>query len=573
MTTELVAENNSPPRVEREHVPALTSGNKNAFGNINAQHIFKQISMILLLTISLVLVVYVVYLAQEADYRPLGKMDSQQMIEVLDVLDKNRIDYQIELDVIKVPVDQFQQVKVLLRREGVSSLSQSNNFLNKDSGFGVSQRLERARLQYNREQNLARTIEELNSVSRAKVILAIPKENVFIRKASKPSATVVITTRRSVIEQETVDAIVDIVSSAVEGLEPTKVTVTDSNGRLLNSGSQTGVSAKARREQELVQQKESEYLAKIEAILMPILGPENFSSQVDVAMDFTAVEETSKRYDPKSSVIRSEMTVENQSSNPKAAGVPGALTNQPPEEATFSENMTTDSASSTESNQHREATRNFEVDTIISHTQQQVGVIKRVSVSVAVDYKADADPQQEKTPRSDEEIKNINELIEGAVGFNQARGDVIKVVSVPFQNIELAVPPEPSFWQADWFWKVIKLILVSILALIVIFAIFRPILKNIANPQAAQNQLSEDDNQELAEIEDQYAAEPITKFVPEDLGYSYSDDGSILVPELNNQEQMLKAVRALVSNEPELSTLVVTNWLKDDDRSKSSSRS
>ena len=567
MSTDIVADPNQAPVSHGDNIPVVNADGKRPLANLNSNHIFKQISMILLLTICLVLVIYVVLWAQEPDYRPLGKMDSQQMVEVLDVLDKNRIDYQIELDVIKVPVDLFQQVKILLRKEGIDTLSSSNDYLNKDSGFGVSQRMERARLQFSREQNLARTIEELNSVSRAKVILAIPKENVFTRKRSKPSATVVVTTRRAALEQETVDSIVDIVSSAVEGLEPSKVTVTDSNGRLLNSGSRTGISAKARREQELVQQKEAEYRNKIEAILMPILGPENFTSQVDVAMDFTAKEETAKRYDPKSSVVRSEMTLETNSNNSKPSGVPGALTNQPPEDSEFTEiGEITAVTKESSGNKHQETTRNFEVNTVISHTQQQVGIIKRVSVSVAVNYKPASDAESPKEVRTDDELKNINDLLEGAVGFDKARGDVIKVVSVRFMEIELEKPPAASFWEASWFWKLIKLALVGFLVLIAIFAIFRPILKNIMQPQSRHNAPALESSNELAEIEDQYAAEPIGMLASPDVEYSYNEDGSIQIPNIHSADQMLKSIRALVSNETELSTLVVRNWLKEDDK-------
>lgn len=135
----------------------------------------------------------------------------------------------------------------------------------------------------------------------------------------------VVNTRRGGLGQEEVDAIVDIVASAVHGMEPNRVTVTDSNGRLLNSGSQDGVSARARRELELVQQKENEYRTKIDSILMPILGPENFTSQVDVSMDFTAVEQTAKRFNPDLPSLRSEMTVENNSVGGSSGGIPGAF--------------------------------------------------------------------------------------------------------------------------------------------------------------------------------------------------------------------------------------------------------
>ena len=208
----------------------------------------------------------------------------------------------------------------------------------RDMGFGVSQRLEGERLKHAREQQIARTIEEISSVNRARVLLALPKENVFARREKKASATVVLTAQRGrVIAGEEVDAIVDIVASAVQGMEPSKVTITDSNGRLLNSGSQDSMSARARKEYELERQREQEYLKKIDAILIPVIGLGNYTAQADVSMDFTSVEQTQRRYNPDLPAVRSEMIVEQNSTGSVNTGIPGALSNQPPLESNIPE--------------------------------------------------------------------------------------------------------------------------------------------------------------------------------------------------------------------------------------------
>ena len=292
MSTELAVSGNSSTELSTQSSGVEQEHKSGMLGGLNGTNTLRQLTMILALAVCLAIAVFVLLLASEAEYRPLGKMETQEMIQVLDVLDKNKIDYQLDVDVVSVPEDQYQQVKLLLSRAGVESSTKNDDYLSKDSGFGVSQRMEQARLKYSQEMNLARVIEELKSVTRAKVILALPKENVFARRKAKPSATVVLTTRRAGLGQEEIDSIVDIVASAVQGMDPSRVTVTDSAGRLLNSGSQDGVSARARRELEVVQSKENEYRNKIQSILIPILGPENFTSQVDLGMDFTAIEQT-----------------------------------------------------------------------------------------------------------------------------------------------------------------------------------------------------------------------------------------------------------------------------------------
>jgi len=546
------------------------SGGIGSFGGVD---ILRQVTMILALAICLALAVFVMLWAQEPEYRPLGKMSTQEMIQVLDVLDKNKIKYEIDVDVVKVPEDKYQDVKLMLSREGVDGAASSGDYLSQDSGFGVSQRMEQARLKHSQELNLARAIEELRSVTRAKVILAIPKENVFARNRSKPSATVVINARRGSLGQEEVDSIVDIVASAVQGLEPTRVTVTDSNGRLLNSGSQDAVSARARREQELVQQKESEYRNKVESILMPILGPENFTSQVDVSMDFTSVEQTAKRFNPDLPALRSEMTVVNNSNGATTGGIPGALSNQPPMEANIPQealnNQEGAESNSSSGSSHKEATRNFELDTTISHTRQQIGVVRRVSVSVAVDFKsgsAGEDGQVNRVPRTEQELSNIRRLLEGAVGFSNQRGDMIEVVTVPFMDQLIEELPAPELWEQPWFWRAIKLVLGGIVILVLILAVVRPMLKRLIYPDSVKLPEEPRFGDELAEIEDQYASDTLGMLNRPEAEYSYADDGSILIPDLHKDDDMIKAIRALVANEPELSTQVVKGWLQDNEQ-------
>ncbi|MGI2103711.1 flagellar basal-body MS-ring/collar protein FliF [Shewanella frigidimarina] len=535
-------------------------------GGVGGADMMRQIIMILALAICLALAVFVMMWAQEPDYRPLGKMETAEMILVLDVLDKNQIDYQINVDVVKVPEDKYQEVKLLLSRAGVQSSTQANDYLNQDSGFGVSQRMEQARLKQSQEQNLARAIEELKSISRAKVILALPKENVFARNASKPSATVVVNVRRGGLGQEEIDAIVDIVGSAVQGLEPARVTVTDSNGRLLNSGSQDGASSRARREQELVQQQEAEYRKKIESILMPILGPENFTSQVDVNMNFTAVEQTAKRFSPDLPAIRSEMIIERNSSGQNSGGIPGALSNQPPMESDIPQVAGEATASTISGDSSKEATRNYELDTTISHTRQQIGVVRRVSVSVAINFKpgqVDENGVVARVPRTEQELTNIRRLLEGAVGFSTQRGDALEVVTVPFMDQLIEALPEPDMWEEPWFWRAIKLALGAIVILVLILAVVRPMLKKLTNPNGINMPDDIRPGHELAEIEDQYAADTLGMLNTKEAEYSYADDGSIQIPNLHKDDDMIKAIRALVANEPELSTQVIKNWLQD----------
>ena len=188
------------------------SGLASALGNVD---ILRQVTLIMALAICLAIAVFVILWANQPEYRVLAKLPTEQLIKTMDYLDANKVSYTQENNTISVPIEEYQDIKLLLAREGLADgPTEKNEVLMTDMGFGVSQRLETERLKYGREQQLAHTIEQLNSVSRAKVLLAIPRENVFARRAKNPSATVVLTMQRGrVLSEEEVDSVVDSVSS------------------------------------------------------------------------------------------------------------------------------------------------------------------------------------------------------------------------------------------------------------------------------------------------------------------------------------------------------------------------
>ena len=123
------------------------------------------------------------------------------------------------------------------------------------------------------------------------MLLAVPKENVFARREKQPKASVMLNVKgNQSLSEEEIASIVDMVASSVTSLETSQVTVTDQNGRLLNSGSQSALAATNSREYQLEQKREEEYLNKIDSILIPVLGYDNYTAQVDVTMDFTQSE-------------------------------------------------------------------------------------------------------------------------------------------------------------------------------------------------------------------------------------------------------------------------------------------
>ncbi|WP_409423635.1 flagellar basal-body MS-ring/collar protein FliF [Pseudoalteromonas sp. RW-H-Ap-1] len=565
-STDLALAGGMMEQSENEDQQEQKSGYFSALGGVD---VLRQITLIVALAICLAIAIFVIIWARQPDMRPLGKMQTQELIETLDFLDAQKIDYELDGNVVSVDETEYQNIKLLMTREGLEQGPTSgSDIIMQDMGFGVSQRLERERLKHGREQQLARTIEELNNVTRAKVLLAIPKENVFARREKKPSATVVLTLKRGrSLDSEEIDSVVDMIASAVQGLEPARVTVTDQNGRLLNSGSQSSLAARSRKEYDLERKREQEYLEKIDSILIPVVGLGNYTAQVDLSMDFSAVEETQKRYNPDLPAVRSETTFEESNIGGLAVGIPGALTNQPPVNSTIPEDAMAGGAgtATSPSRTHKEATRNYELDTTISHKRQQTGVIRRISVSVAVDYLPTVGENGETTmtPRSVEALSNIRRLLQGGVGFDMQRGDALEVVTVPFVREDSALDFELPLWEQDWFMKMMRLVLGALVIIVLILAVVKPMLKRLIYPDNTLEEYDEDSLSSGVDLGDSTLDMLNKDFDSASVGFS--SDGTLQLPDLHGDEDLLKAIRALVANEPELSSQVVKAWLTEDD--------
>lgn len=537
------------------------------FGFLSNPDVLRQVTLILGLAICLAIAVFILLWGKEPEQRPLGQFNTEELVKTLDYLDQQQIPYKVNGSSIFVNADDYSNIRLQLKRAGLSAPEAATNngdsLLLKDPGFGVSQRLESERLKFSREQQLARAIEQYNNVSKAVVLLAIPKDNVFARNERKPSATVVLTLGGSSLKQEEVDAIVDTVASAVHGLEPTRVTVTDQNGRLLNSGSQDPAASRSRKEFELQQKQELEYKQKIDAILAPVLGIDNYTAEVDVSLDFTQEEQTSKSFNPDLPAVRSEMTVEDTKMGNGAVGIPGALSNQPPLDSNIPEQATGSNHQSQSSGSSRkEATRNFELDTTVSHIKRAAGNIRRLTVSLAVDYAAvkGEDGTVTRQPRSQEELETLRRLLKGGLGFDVSRGDHIEVVSVPFNRPDLEAVSEAPMYEQAWFWRAMRIVASVLVIIVLIVTVVRPMLKRLLYPDAkAEGKEVDLDSSIALEGDDELnllanqaeMQEPIFGM----------RQGQLILPDLHKDEDLLKAVRALVANEPDLAAQVVKEWV------------
>ena len=533
-------------------------------GNVD---VLRQVTLVLGLAICLAIAVFILLWGKEPEMRPLGQFTTDELVKTLDFLDQKQLNYKVEGNSVLVTADDYSNIVLQLKREGLAQpeLPTGDALLLKDSGFGVSQRLEGERLKYSREQQLARAIEQYRNVSKATVLLAIPKDNVFARNERKPSATVVVALGSSgALGQEEIDAIVDTVASAVHGLEPSRVTVTDQNGRLLNSGSQDAASSRARKEFEMQQKKELEYKQKIDSILAPVLGIGNYTAEVDVSLDFTQEEETRKRFNPDLPAVRSEVTLEENSMGGGGnSGVPGALSNQPPAASNIPEQATGAAGQNSANGRSRkEATRNYELDTTVSHVQRAMGGIRRLTVSVGVDYRnvTAEDGKVTREPQTQAELDTIRRLLKGGIGFDVSRGDNLEVVSLSFNRPDLAGVVETPLVEQNWFWRAIRIAASVLVIIVLVVTIVRPMLARLLYPDQKPDSREVDMDSSVALDGDDDLSLLASQADMQEPIFGVRN-GQLVLPDLHRDEDLLRAVRALVANEPDLAAQVVKEWV------------
>ncbi|ASM97064.1 flagellar M-ring protein FliF [Vibrio vulnificus] len=526
--------------------------------------LLRQVVLVLSISICVALIVMLFFWVKEPEMRPLGVFETEELIPVLDHLDQQKINYKLDGNTILVETSEFNSIKLDMVRSGLNQSTQAgDDILLQDMGFGVSQRLEQERLKLSRERQLGKAIEEMKQVRKAKVLLALPKQSVFVRHNQEASASVFLTLNTgSNLKQQEVDSIVDMVASAVPGMKTSRVTVTDQHGRLLNSGSQDPVSAARRKEQELERNQEQALREKIDSVLIPILGFGNYTAQVDIEMDFSAVEQTRKQFDPNTPATRSEYALEDYNNGNMVAGVPGALSNQPPADASIPQDVAQmkDGSVLGQGSVRKESTRNFELDTTISHERKQMGVINRQTVAVAIKDRAIINPETGDvtyTPRSEAEINAIRQVLVGTVGFSENRGDLLNVLSMPFAEPEQEQLADVPIWEHPNFNDWIRWFASALVIIVVILVLIRPAMKKLLNPAG------DDDDEMYGPDGLPIGADGETSLIGSDIdaGELFEFGSSIDLPNLHKDEDVLKAVRALVANEPELAAQVVKNWM------------
>jgi len=446
------------------------------------------------------------------DYRVLhanlGERDGGAVIAALQQMN---VPYKFVDGTLMVPSNHVHEARMRLAGQGLPKGGLAGFELMENQKLGSSQFLEQVNYQRALEGELARSIQSVGAVQGARVHLALSKPSPFLREQPKTSASVLVNLHPGrTLEPMQVAAITHLVSNSMPGLPVKNITVVDQNGTLLSGETESGNKPALDPGQlKYRHDLEQNYAQRIEAILLPVVGPGNARAQVAAEIDFTETEQADEIYKPnqkpEDAAVRSQQTSESGNQAPQAGGVPGALTNQAPAPATAPVNApaaapgAAASAAAAPASTRRDSTVNYEVDKTIRHTRQAMGRIKKLSVAVVVNHNQVKDAKGAVTarPLTEAQKKQIAELVRGVVGFNEERGDSISVVNSAFKKPDVEEVAELPVWKQPQTVELVKdtgkHLLIGALALYLLLGIVRPMLRNLtqAPPLVAQELLPE----------------------------------------------------------------------------------
>ncbi|MDX1779707.1 MAG: flagellar basal-body MS-ring/collar protein FliF [Thalassovita sp.] len=415
-------------------------------------------------------------------YSDLPEADKARAVEVLM---SNGIDASLDRSsgALSVTEVDYHRARMVLATEGLPAGTPDGMTTLTDMPMGASRSVESARLRRMQELDLARSIAEFQNVTAARVHLALPEQTAFIRDTKPPRASVFVQVAPGrAMDEGQVSAVISLVSTSVPGMARSNVSVVDQNGRLLSRESTDPLSELT--DQQLAHRKRIEqlYRQRIEALLSPIVGPGNVAAEVTVEMDFTRSEITNEQYQPNGSVVRSEQEMVQQTTAMAAKGIPGAVSNTPPQETELQDQgpATTIEKQGSEQNMTSNSTRNYEVSRRVETTTPSTAQITRIHAAVLLRSPAGTMDEEGtlvpgELPAS--VLQDADALVRSAIGFQEERGDSVTLSSQPFVDpFETVSTP---WYKEAWVGTTGRYLAQIIVLAIIVLGLVRPIVDRL----------------------------------------------------------------------------------------------
>jgi flagellar M-ring protein FliF len=337
-------------------------------------------------------------------------LEPEEAGKVLEKLEQRNISYRLGAGggTIMVPTGKVYAARIELASDGLPRSGSVGFEIFDKTVFGMTEFLQKVNYRRALEGELSQTIMQMEEVEGVRVHIVVPDNALFREDQQPATASVVLRTNPArTLSQRHVEGIAYLVASAVEGLEPDRVTIIDSRGTLLSRGFPDS-RGQASDGLELKQKVETYLEDKAQTLLDGVLGPGSSVVRVSAVLNMERIERSTERYDPETAVIRSEERAENTAADGQAR----------------SETSVT----------------NYELDRSVESIAAEVGNIERLSVAVMVDGRyetatgRDGNVSRTFIPRGDDEIATLAGIVKSAVGFDRERSDYFEIASIAFDR-------------------------------------------------------------------------------------------------------------------------------------------
>jgi len=522
----------------------------------------------------LALIVVIALWARPADYKVLfSNLEDRDGGAIVAALSQMNVPYRISNNgtAILVPADQVHATRLQLAEQGLPQSGEVGFELLDNTQFGASQFTEQVTYQRALEGELAGSVEAVHSVKSARVHLAIPRESLFVRQRQDPTASVLITLYPGrTLSEAQVSAITWLVSASIPKLSPEKVSVVDQTGRLLTQPS--GEAGLQNNRRSLINDVEQRTVERIMNLLTPLVGAGNVRAQASADFDFSVREQTSEVYRPnqtpgEAAVRSKQLSSSDQYDVLPPAGVPGALTNQPPVNAqapiveppaapddAAAQNNEADNANNNQNGNannnapegpasiQRDSTVNYEVDRTISHVKGPAGSLRRLSVAVVLNHRLNQEGEYEPLPEAT--LANIEQIVRDAMGYSQQRGDTVTVINSPFsENQQPEIPVWKNPHYHDLALEALEYLLIALAVFIVWRKVLRPLIQSLGQARVATEPAEPDSS----------AAGALRRSTEADEMRRASD--------ISRYEENLKSARELAEKDPRAVAMVLRAWM------------
>jgi len=421
-----------------------------------------------------------VYLGMRVDYSLLyGKLDDAEAAKVLAALDDAKVPYKMSPGggAIFVPAGQVHQVRAQLILKGIPRASSGVGFEILDKpNFGISDFLQRANYLRAVQGELARTISQVDQIESASVLIAQPETRLVIDNQKRPTASVFLRVRgNNTLSQQTVNAVRYLVANAIEGLQPSMVSITDNSGNLLSDNNDNDPIAGLTATQLAARKNTETYLAKkAESMLESVLGHGKSVVRVSAEINYDTQSRTDEKFDPDSQVARTstlnDESVDSSSPNSSEGGAAGTQSNSNTET-----NTPTASAATTSRTKKKVANTQFEINKSTVNFSQPAGGLKKLSAAVFVAMRYSTNADHATLPRTEAQLADLRKIVRSALGVAEAD---LQLVEIEFNNkIDPEVKQDIEKDQRRQFWTELASTAFYPALALLIFAFFWRILK------------------------------------------------------------------------------------------------